>query len=47
MKDVVKKEVIEENDIFIKLLTKICLDLGIDNYEIEIEDFFKNKEKEM
>lgn len=45
MKDVVKSNVENKNDNFIKLLRKICLDLGSNNYHIEIEKFLKNKGK--
>ena len=44
MKDVVLNEV-KRKEKFENLLTKICLDLNIDNYKKEIEIFIERRTK--
>ena len=44
-KDVVLNEVIKEKGNLKRLLIKICLDFGVDDYNELIQNFFKNKEK--
>lgn len=38
-----EKDKLKNNKKFIKLLRKICNDLKIDNYEVEIKKFLENK----